>query len=111
MLTKCGKLFAFIIKDICWKKGWGTTGTSVQFPSTDGPELEWLVSNGYLFHYQRDVINRHRNWRYRHSIENIYGLTKKGWAIAGKYVDAAKKEFKDFELEYQYDYYPRRPEK
>ena len=28
MLTARGKVFADVIKDICWTKGWGTTGIS-----------------------------------------------------------------------------------
>lgn len=110
-MTETGKLFAEIIYGICWTKGWGTTGTSRQFPDqSHGEELKWLVENGYLFHYQYTAENKKRNWRYRYSTADIYGLTKKGWSIAGKYIDAYVKEINpDRKLEYMYDWYPRRP--
>lgn len=110
-MTECGKVFAKIISSVCWTKGWGTTGTTECFAEQEnGAELEWLVSNGYLFHYQREKCDKKRNWRYRYRTADIYGLTKKGWAIAGKYVDAAKKEIEGYEIAYQYESYPHRPE-
>lgn len=54
MLTARGKVFADVIKDICWTKG---------------------------------------------------------WAIAGNYVDAATEEIEGYEIDYQFDHYPRRPNK
>ena len=41
MLTARGKVFADVIKDICWTKGWGTTGITKRFPDTKNEaELE-----------------------------------------------------------------------
>lgn len=109
-MTTTGKVFTEIVLWVCYNKGWGTTGTDRQFPNQEyGKELNWLVENGYLFHYQYTEENKRRNWRYRYSTADIYGVTKKGWQIAGKYVDAYLKENPDQKLEYREDSYPRRP--
>lgn len=42
---------------------------------------------------------------------DYYGITQKGWAIAGNYVDAATEEIEGYEIDYQFDHYPRRPNK
>lgn len=109
MLTERGKVFADIIKDICWTKGWGTTGITKRFPDTkNGAELEWLVSNEYLFHFRKEETNHNRNWRYKTCMADYYGITKKGWAIAGNYADAATAEIEGYEIDYQFDHYPHR---
>lgn len=109
-MTRKGKVFTQIIICACWTKGWGTTGTKQMFPDIeDGEELNWLVENGYLFHYQYMKHNKHRNWRYEWSTTDIYGLTKKGWEVAGKFIDEYIRENPEFKLEYQYDCYPKRP--
>lgn len=112
MLTARGKVFADVIKDICWTKGWGTTGITKRFPDTKNKaELEWLVSNGYLFHFCKEETNHNRNWRYKTHMADYYGITQKGWTIAGNYVDAAAEEIEGYEIDYQFDHYPRRPNK
>ena len=109
-MTSTGKVFAYIIQSVCWTKGWGTTGTTRMFPSiNNGEELQWLVDNGYLFHYEIETYDKHRNWRYKYSTADIYGLTRKGWAIAEKYVKAAEAEDPEYKIGYQYEHYPRRP--
>lgn len=109
-MTETGKIFSNIIFEVCWIKGWGTTGTSRQFPNSRyGKELNWLVDNGYLFHYQRTVETTRGGCHYCYNTADIYGITKKGWKIAGRYVDAYLKEHPDAELSYQFDWYPRRP--
>ena len=104
-MTQYGMVFVDIIKSVCWTKGWGTNGTTEMFPSSENSkELAWLVANGYLFHYERVECDKHRNWRYRYRTAQRYGITSKGWAIAGKYIDCA-----GIELRYMYDRYPKRP--
>ena len=53
-------------------------------------DLNWLVDNGYLFHY---VWNGKRgskqSWGGWHSTDHHeYGITRKGWAVAQRYLDA-----------------------
>ena len=106
-MTDKAKLFTRIITSICWTKGWGTTGTTQMHPKYDGEEdLKWLVDNGYLFHYHTQLSRsrgRYGQYGRRYYDADIYGLTKKGWSVAGKYVDAA-----GVELRYQFDHYPTR---
>lgn len=111
-MTDRGKAFAKVIRDVCWVKGWGTTGTARRFPGIDKEEakaLYWLVENGFLFHYEQDRYDKHRNWRYKHPTADVYGVTKKGWSVAEMYVRAAEKEIPGYRINYQYDYYPHRP--
>lgn len=112
-MTKRAEIFSRIIESVCWTKGWGTTGTQRRFPDLCEEEklaLDWLVSNGYLFHFQREEINKRRNWRYSKTIADRYGVTKKGWEVAPKFVKVAMEELPGFALQYRYDWYPRMPE-
>ena len=107
-MTATAKCFVSLVKGICWTKGWGTTGTTERFPALDIEEsksLEWLEENGYIFHYVRDEYDKHRNWRYAHRTAHRYGITKKGWGVAKKFILASGEE-----LRYQYDSYPKMPE-
>ena len=112
-MTEKAKLFAEIIHSICWTKGWGTTGTTQRHPKYDNENgLQWLVDNGYLFHYHTQLSkSRGRYGQYGRGYydADIYGLTKKGWAVAEQFVSAAEKEIPGYEIRYQFDYYPKRP--
>lgn len=105
-MTERGKVFVQIISNVCWTKGWGTTGVTSDPYDEHKVHLNWLVDNGYLF-YCRVTRSRGRG-RYgqygrKYWEEDAYGLTKKGWSIAGKYIDASGEE-----LRYQFPYYPTR---
>ena len=104
-MTECGMVFVNIIKSVCWTKGWGTNGYTERYPSQEHKaELDWLVDNGYLFHFQkRGTHSRYRIANYH--ISDMYGITAKGWSVAGKYVDSY-----GVELEYQQPFYPKRKE-
>lgn len=106
-MTERGKVFVNIITSVCWTKGWGTTGTTTMHPNiSNGEDLKWLVDNGYLFHYHTKLSrSRGRYGQYGRTYydADIYGLTKKGWSVAGKYIDASGEE-----LRYQFPYYPTR---
>lgn len=105
-MTERAKIFVKIIESVCWTKGWGTNGSTECFPEHNGGvELKWLVDNGYLFHFEKEVEQKHRNWRYRYRTQQRFGVTRKGWSVAGKYIDAA-----GIELQYQQPYYPQRPQ-
>lgn len=104
-MTECAKIFVKIIESVCWTKGWGTNGFTERFPDHDhSAELAWLVDNGYLFHFQKRGTHSRYRIANRH-VSDMYGITKKGWAVAGKYVDAA-----GIKLAYQQPYYPQRPQ-
>lgn len=110
-MTRRAEIFARIIASVCWTKGWGTTGTCRMYPEQEnGEDLQWLVDNGWLFHYQYEAYNKARNWRYARSDADIYGLTKKGWSVAKQFVKVAEKEIEGYVIDYQYDSYPRMPE-
>lgn len=114
-MTERAKFFAGIISTICWTKGWGTTGTTQMFPNlnpSDGEHLQWLVDNRYLFHYHTQLSKsrgRYGQYGRRYYDADIYGLTKKGWAVAEQFVSAAEKEIPGYEIRYQFDHYPKRP--
>ena len=103
-MSKCGEVFCDIIKVICWIKGWGTNGATERYPQYDGTakELQWLVDNGYLFYFTKRRTHSKYKIANRH-LSQMYGITEKGWSVAGKYIDNYK-----INLEYQMPYYPRR---
>lgn len=102
-MTEHAKVFISVIKSVCWTNGWGTNGTTRMYPNFEnGKELSWLVDNGYLFHFQK----RETHSRYKvanNSMSDRYGITSKGWNVAGRYIDCA-----GVELEYQQPYFPKR---
>ena len=101
-MTDCANVFVKIIKSVCWIKGFGTTGVTEMYPSFEYKnELDWLVKNGYLFHFQKR--NTHSRYRIANGyMSDMYGITQKGWAVAGKYIDNA-----GIELNYMYDHLPK----
>ena len=110
-MTERAKVFAYLISSVCWTKGWGTTGATSDPYSEHLVHLNWLVDNGYLFHYRATKSRgRGRYGQYgRHYYEeDIYGLTKKGWAVAERYVRAAEREIPGYEIRYQFPHYPTR---
>ena len=105
-MTECGKVFVQIISGVCWTKGWGTTGVTSHPYDEHKVHLNWLVDNGYLFHYRTKysrLRGRYGQYGRRYHEVDTYGLTEKGWAIAGKYIDASGEE-----LRYQFPYFPTR---
>ena len=105
-MTECGKVFVYIITSVCWTKGWATTGITTDPYKEHIVHLNWLVENGYLFHYRTTFSRgRGRYGQYGRSYyeADTYGLTKKGWEVAGNYIDAAGTE-----LKYQFPHYPTR---
>jgi len=93
-VTSKGKAFTAIVSWVHDFHGFGSTKTCTQYLRAldyvnDGYtkyDLEWLVKNGYLFHYQVERYDRKRNWRYKFRVDDIYGVTKKGWSVAHLYV-------------------------
>lgn len=105
-MTECGKVFVYIITSVCWTKGWGTTGITTDPYKEHIVHLNWLVENGYLFHYRTTLSKgrgRYGQYGRRYYEADTYGLTKKGWAVAGNYIDASGTE-----LQYQFPHYPTR---
>lgn len=93
-MTGKGKAFTKIASGVYERFGFGSTKTVTLYINCldivdDGyskDDLDWLVKNGYIFHYQVERYNSKRNWRYRYHTDDIYGLTKKGWSVAHKYI-------------------------
>lgn len=93
-MTGKGKAFTQIASEIYERFGFGSTKTVTLYPNCldivyDGYskyDLDWLIKNGYIFHYQVERCNPKRNWWYRYHTDDIYGLTKKGWSVAHKYI-------------------------
>ena len=53
-------------------------------------DLNWLVENGYLFHYVwlgKSNCSKQSWGAYHSTYHHIYGITKKGWAVAHKYLE------------------------
>ena len=108
-LTFRGRMFRALAMEIISKHGYNTTKTTtwlqIVFRHPDQTEfqnenceteLNWFVENGYLFRYEieRTLHNTghgryHRKWKVK---EQIYGLTKKAWAIVDKYVSREEME-------------------
>ncbi len=93
-MTSKGRAFIRIASEVYEKFGFGSTKTVTLYPRAldyfhDGfseYDLKWLIKSGYIFHYQVERYNPKRNWRYRVRVDDIYGLTKKGWSVAHKYI-------------------------
>lgn len=98
-MTSKGKAFSHVATWIYEFHGFGSTKTCTEYHRaldiiSDGytqSDLEWLVKNGYLFHYQVERCNPKRNWRYKYRTDDIYGVTKKGWSVAHLYVSEIRK--------------------
>jgi hypothetical protein len=93
----------YAFKDIAYKitvfYGHGASKTTEVFYSCLNPEcgckytledLNWLVENGYLFHRvwngKRGSKQSWGGWNATDHHE--YGITRKGWAVAHKYLEA-----------------------
>ncbi len=95
-----GKVFTEIIEEIYERYGFGSTKTVTMYPRAiefcrcgySAYDLEWLVKNGYLFHYEVERYDRKRNWRYKFRTDDIYGVTKRGWAVAHLYSKLIKNQ-------------------
>lgn len=99
-MTTRGYAFKEIAYHVNLFHGFGSTKTTEVYYSTLCPEcgckytkadLDWLVDNGYLFHYVwNGKKGSKQDWGHYHNTDHhIYGLTKKGWSVARKYLDAA----------------------
>lgn len=93
-MTTKAQAFIRIASEVYERYGFGSTKTVTLYPRQldiiydkfTQYDLEWLIKNGYIFHYQVDRYNPKRNWRYRWRTDDIYGLTKRGWSVAHKYI-------------------------
>lgn len=101
-MTEIGRTFANIAESVKRLHGFGSNkmvcgytvyeddGFAVKESCKKQAEmLEQLVQMGYLSKFVTKTFlnNKTRNWRYRFMVRNVcFGLTKKGWEVAPKYI-------------------------
>lgn len=109
-MTDLGRAFAHIAETVNRLYGFGsnkmTSGYTTyedngfavsEYDREKAALLEQLVEMGYLnkFVTQPFLNNKTRNWRYRFVVRNVcFGLTKKGWEVAPKYLAVLDNESK-----------------